>query len=125
MRSWQALVLLVFGALTVNCGLRFGTEWEIGRLGMPSTMLAADGKHHPNGDEVEAMTLSLARSGYEQEVYLGIFGMVAVLDLRVFRHPAVGAQAHGHVSSAVAVAPRFAARGNSKKKLTPREARLC
>jgi hypothetical protein len=77
MRGWQALVLLGFGALTVNCGLRFGSEWEIGRLGMPSTMLAADGKHHPNGDEVEAVTLSLARSGYEQEVWWVIFGVLA------------------------------------------------
>ena len=54
---------VVFAALIVNFAVGYGKEWEFGRLGMPDTLLAADGEHYPNGEEVDPMTLAMARSG--------------------------------------------------------------
>lgn len=70
---------LLFAGLLVYFLSGYGSRWEFGRCAMPSTLLAADGEHHPDGSEVDAVTLALARSGYEQEAYLLLLGIMVAI----------------------------------------------
>ena len=76
MSLFEKLVLALYAALVINFLSGYGSCWECGRYGMPSTLLAADGRHYPDGSEVDEVTLAMARSGHEEETYLFIFGIL-------------------------------------------------
>jgi hypothetical protein len=61
----------------------YGTQWTFGRYGMPQTLLASDGMHYPNGEPVIPLMASLARSGWEPEIYLVGVSVVIVCVLYV------------------------------------------
>src|ERR1700733_5342424 len=69
LRWWGPLLVLF---LAVRFGCYYSSRWEFGRLGMPSSLLANDGKHYADGAEVDDVTLMIIRSGREQEFNLGI-----------------------------------------------------
>jgi hypothetical protein len=80
---------LAMAALMMSCALGHGEGWTFGRLGMPATLLDADGKHYADGREVDPLSLAIARSGYEQEIWWAavavLVGLVAVLVLEMRR----------------------------------------
>ncbi len=47
-----------------------GENWECGRLGMPAALLDEFGKVYQDGTPADAITLVIATSGYEQEIWL-------------------------------------------------------
>jgi hypothetical protein len=70
---------LVMAALLVHCALGHGEEWTFGRLGMPETLLDADGNRYADGREIDSVSLAIARSGYEQEIWLAAVVVLVVL----------------------------------------------
>jgi hypothetical protein len=79
MKLIPTLGWLFFIFVTMANIARFGTHWEFGRYGMPSSTLAADGRTYLDGTEVDPVSLAIARSGWEEEFYLGALIMLAVL----------------------------------------------
>jgi hypothetical protein len=75
---------LVYLGLIVHYVARYGSWWEFGRYGMPRSLVAADGVSHLDGTPIEAVTLSLVRSGREEEVYLACAAVIVAGLLYVF-----------------------------------------
>ena len=84
------LILSLLGwALLLYCGgcfvSKYGQQWEFGAYGMPVSLLAEDGFHYRDGTEVDPMSLSIARSGYEAEVMLTfVIGLSTAVGWLVF-----------------------------------------
>jgi hypothetical protein len=77
---WGILGWVVFIGLAGNFALQHGSWWEFGKFGMPHTLVAADGVHHPNGEEIDPVTLAMARSGVEEEAMLvGLCGVALLM----------------------------------------------
>ena len=68
--------LVVFFALVVNWTTKYGTQWQFGPHLMPETLLAADGRHYLDGEEVDAITLSIVNSGNEGAFWLAFLGFM-------------------------------------------------
>lgn len=79
--GWAGIGL--FMVLLANFLLGYGTRWEFGAWGMPSTLLDETGTRHPDGTPVEDVTLALARSGYEQQAYWAVLLLILCLALWV------------------------------------------
>src|ERR1700726_3794073 len=79
MKLMPALGLVLFVGLVVNYLAGYGTRWQLGRYAMPKTLLAADGKTHPDGSECDDVTLALVRRDIEEESYLVALGILLVL----------------------------------------------
>src|SRR5277367_3236324 len=58
--------------------LQHGSHWEFGKFGMPHTLIAADGVHHPDGTEIDPATLAMARTGAEEETMLAALCVLAL-----------------------------------------------
>ena len=58
---------------------QWGTHWEFGRYGMPRTLVGASGMTHPDGSPIDPLTLAMLHSGIEEDVMLGLCGILAVL----------------------------------------------
>ena len=68
--GWGVIGIGIFLLVTLRQVLTYGKEWRLGRYGMPVSVLAADGRHYADGTEVDAVTLALVRSGWQEEVEL-------------------------------------------------------
>ncbi len=66
----------LFLLLTVHQVATYGRDWQVGKYGMPSSILAADGCHYGDGEEVDPITLALVRSGYLELAELLLTGVV-------------------------------------------------
>lgn len=67
---------LVLAASIVGCLTKFNTHWQVGRYGMPHTVVAEDGWHYSSGTEIDPLTLAVVQSGYEEEIGLGMAAFV-------------------------------------------------
>jgi hypothetical protein len=77
---------LVFLGLVVNFACQYGQQWRFGRYGMPSSLLSPDGRTYIDGKtEVDPVTLAMARSGKEEECYLGALLVLIILAALVVR----------------------------------------
>jgi|GEM_PF-5827584 len=47
----------------------YGSQWEVGRYGMPRPLVAADGRYL-DGTKIDDVTLALVRAGKHEEVFL-------------------------------------------------------
>jgi len=80
MRKIYYLACLVPVGLGVNLITEYGTQWDLsGKFHMPTTLLAPDGKHYPDGSEIDFVTLALVNRGIEQEAWLVAIGVLLVL----------------------------------------------
>jgi hypothetical protein len=74
-------VRIVFNWLVVGVGIywfagKFEPNWELGRYYMPRMIVSADGTHFLNGEEIDAFSLAVVRTGMEEEMLLGILATV-------------------------------------------------
>jgi hypothetical protein len=69
---------ILFLALIVHQACRYGTWWEFGRYGMPRSLVAADGRSHPDGTTLDPVTEAIYRSGHEEEAWLACLAFFVV-----------------------------------------------
>jgi len=70
---------LLFAGLGVNFASHYGTQWEFGRHWMPKALLAPDGCHYADGEEIDPVSGAIARSGKEEEGFLAVVILVVGL----------------------------------------------
>jgi hypothetical protein len=70
---------VIFLAVIANNLRGYGQQWEFGRYGMPSTLVAADGEHHLDGTPVPGVVLAIKNSGREEEAELAALAFVAAV----------------------------------------------
>src|ERR1700722_13707112 len=56
-----------------------GKRWEFGRYMMPRSLVAPDGFHYQNGQEIDPLTLAAVRADREEESMLALASVVAIL----------------------------------------------
>jgi hypothetical protein len=77
----RLLDILGFCVLALLLGHFFqghGQDWVCGRYGMPRSLVAEDGKHHPSGEEIDSITLGLITNDCEEEVFLVALSIIAL-----------------------------------------------
>jgi hypothetical protein len=83
-RLYPIVGWICFTALMVAFVSKEGSEWEFGPHGFIKTLVAEDGRHYPNGKEIEASVLWLVENGYEeafQLILVGSIGLTAVVSM--------------------------------------------
>ena len=85
-RIFMCLGWLLFIGIIANFVYEHSKRWECGRYYMPHTVLAADGTHYRDGSEVEAIQLMIARSGNEEEIWLGVIGLLLCMLALIVRY---------------------------------------
>ena len=73
--------LLLFLSLFVYHGLQFGSQWELGRYGMPRSLVNETGYQYLDGTEIDPLTLALIKNDHEEGVHLFLLGVLLVLGL--------------------------------------------
>ena len=71
---WLGWLLLAF--VVVSFLAKYKSHWEFGRYGMPRSLVAADGEHYLDGDDIDPISLGIARTGREEEGYLMAFCLI-------------------------------------------------
>lgn len=64
----------------------YGTRWECGRWYMPRTLFSPNGRTYADGEWIDPYSVALAKSGWEEEVFLVVtVGVIVVLGREIVR----------------------------------------
>ncbi|MDX1968842.1 MAG: hypothetical protein SFV23_16830 [Planctomycetaceae bacterium] len=77
---WGPAFMLILG---VSHLCRYGTRWELGRYGLPHSLLSSDGATYLDGSPIDPLTAHLIRRGIEEELFLGLAIVIFLLILGV------------------------------------------
>jgi len=81
-----AMGLFVILGPPVSLLFSYGSHWQFGPYGFPNSLVAEDGRHYLNGDEMDPVTASMARNGSEDDFFgIGISWSCCVGCYSVYR----------------------------------------
>jgi len=75
-RIWTILSAVIIVALVGRFIALNGKQWEIGRFGMPRSLVGGDGNHYLDGTAIDPITLSMISHGCEEEMLLVMLGVM-------------------------------------------------
>lgn len=83
---WVPLIFIGICFMNLINGVQtYGTQWEWGRYGLPRSLVTPDAVHYLDGTPVNLLQAQFIRARIEEEVFLVIASVLAILLLLLTR----------------------------------------